>query len=86
MEDIVINSTSFFASVGNKARLHNSVIITGKGSEACHYFALMTISCAIVITIFILVFYMMLPRHAALARRKIDSLWDGMIMLLMKPN
>ncbi|KAG5571082.1 hypothetical protein H5410_060848 [Solanum commersonii] len=77
---------SFFASLGTRARLHSSMINTGKGSEVWHCLALITISCAIIIPRLSFISSMMQPKQAALACRKIDLFWDGIIVLLMKPN
>ncbi|KAG5571953.1 hypothetical protein H5410_061719 [Solanum commersonii] len=72
VEDVGITSTSFLSSRGNK-------------SEVRLCLASMSISEVIIILRFIRVSTMQ-PKKATLARRRTDSFWDGIIVLLIKLN
>ncbi|KAG5600643.1 hypothetical protein H5410_032013 [Solanum commersonii] len=86
VEDVGINSTSFFRSLGTRARLHISVINTGKGREVWRYLDLMAISCPTIIPKLIHCRAMIAPRQAVFEWRRTDSFWDGITILLIKPN
>ncbi|KAG5605844.1 hypothetical protein H5410_027336 [Solanum commersonii] len=71
---------------GYPSRRHNSVIRIGNGKEVCLCLALITISYSIKTPRSMILWDMIAPRHAALGWRRIDSLWDGIMALLIKPN
>ena len=73
-------------SRGTLACLQNSVTRTGDRRKICFYLALMSISCDVSSPRLILLLDMILSKKDSLGRRKIDSFWDGMMVLPMKPN
>uniref|UniRef100_M1DCA4 Uncharacterized protein n=1 Tax=Solanum tuberosum TaxID=4113 RepID=M1DCA4_SOLTU len=86
VEDEGMTSISWTGSWGTPARWPNSVIKIGNGREVSLYLALMAISYEVSSPRLIRLLDMIEPRQAALRWRRIDSFWDGMIVLLMKPN
>ncbi|KAG5631887.1 hypothetical protein H5410_003604 [Solanum commersonii] len=81
-----ITLISLVISRGTPACWHNSVIKIGNGRKVYFCLALMVISCSIRSPRLMLLLDMIDPRQVALGWHRMDSFWDGMIVLLMKPN
>ncbi|KAG5586518.1 hypothetical protein H5410_046952 [Solanum commersonii] len=81
-----MTSISLIGSQGTLTRWHNSVIKIGNGREVSLCLALMTISCELSSPRSIRLMAMIESMQAALGWHIIDSFWDGMIVILMKPN
>ncbi|KAG5592339.1 hypothetical protein H5410_042853 [Solanum commersonii] len=80
-------SISFTGSRGTPACRHNSVIkIKNDRDQVSLFLALIAIFGEVSCPRSIHLLAMIEPRQAALGWHKIDSVWDGMIVLLMKPN
>ncbi|KAG5586857.1 hypothetical protein H5410_047291 [Solanum commersonii] len=86
VEDERVTSISLVVSRGTPACRHNSVIRTGNGREVCFCLALMAISCEISSPRSMCLLDMIKPRQAAFGWRKMDSFWDGIMVLLIKLN
>uniref|UniRef100_M1DKJ0 Uncharacterized protein n=1 Tax=Solanum tuberosum TaxID=4113 RepID=M1DKJ0_SOLTU len=86
LKEVGITSTFFFSSRDTRACLHNSVINTKNESDVWRCLALMAISYLMIMPKFIFFSSMMEPRQDAFMWRRIDSFWDDIIVLLMKPN
>lgn len=86
VEDVIVISTSFLASLGTLSLLHSAIITRGNLIEVWLRFARILISEAMITPIFILVSFIIYQRQAALAGGRIDFFWDGIIVLLMNPN
>ncbi|KAG5568516.1 hypothetical protein H5410_064458 [Solanum commersonii] len=86
MKDVGITSTSFFTSKGTRIHLHSSMINTRKGRDVWRYLALMANSWPTIIPKLRSHPSITQPRQASFLWRRIDSFWDGMIVLLIKPN
>lgn len=72
-------------SKGTPAWWHNSVISNGNGEQVCFCLALMAISYNVINPKSIISMDTILPRKSSLGRRRMDSFWNGMIALMMKP-
>ncbi|KAG5630208.1 hypothetical protein H5410_001925 [Solanum commersonii] len=86
VEEDGITLKSLASSRGTPARQHNSMIRIGNGKEVCFCLVVMAISCSIKSPRSMLFRDMIAPRHAILGWRIIDSLWDDIMVLLMKLN
>ena len=62
------------------------MIKIGNGREVWLYLALMAICFSTISLMSILFLDMIIPSQSALGRQRMDSFWDCMIVLLIKPN
>ncbi|KAG5631609.1 hypothetical protein H5410_003326 [Solanum commersonii] len=86
VKDEGITTITFAGSRGTTVCQHNLVIKTRNAREVSLFLALMAISCEVSSPRSICLLAMIEPRQATLGWRIIESLWDGIILLLMKPN
>jgi len=86
VEEEGFTSISLATSRGTSARLHNSMTKTRNGRDVCLCLALMAISYEMNSPRSMRLLDMMYPRHAALEWGRTDSFWDGIMVLLIKPN
>lgn len=62
------------------------MIKIGNGRKVWIYLAFIAISCFTISPMSILFLDMIIPSQSALGRQRMDSFWDCMIVLLIKPN
>ncbi|KAG5609522.1 hypothetical protein H5410_020803 [Solanum commersonii] len=86
VEEKGVTSKSLASSRGTPAHRHNSVIKIGKGKEVCLCLALIDISCLIRSPRSMLLWDMIAPRQDALGWYRMDSFWDGIMVMVMKLN
>lgn len=79
-------STSTLLFLGTLAYLHKVVITLGNGREVCFYFALVRISGVMIDPRFNFFWSIMQPTNVDLAWRSINSLWEGIKLLLLNPH